>query len=178
MGFLVAYPENNGGGARLFKVGADDLDNNKPLYSDDESATIALSDDGRVLAVGNHLRGVRLFDVTKDDVAVQIGGDVVGENQGGDLCGISVDLSRDGKRVVIGCYNKALIATLNESSNPDNPTWDIEDEFFLDTFGYVRATISSNGERVAFGGYANAVRVYERTATNPGLPNQITKLQY
>ncbi len=182
VGFVVVDNDDNYTGARLFGVG--DLD--EPVYSDDESKSIAVSDDGRVLAVGNQqfdcdgstfsfCGRLRLFDVTTDN-AVQIGDDIVGENEG-DFCGYSVDLSRNGKTVVIGCYNKALIATLNES-NPDNPIWDIEDAIFVDdTYGYFEAVISSDGETVALGGdNANdgtgAVRVYKRTTA--GLSNQIS----
>ena len=173
---FVAY-----GGTRLF--GADDLD--KPLYSDDESTSIAVSNDGSVIAVANFgfstddvsfCGRVQLFDVTTDD-AVQIGGDIFGPNEWS-KCGDSLDLSRDGKRVAIGCYNKALIATLNES-NPDDPVWDI-DEIAVDGFGWIDAALSSDGETVALGGYganiySGAVVVYKRTTQS--VPNQITKLE-
>ncbi len=171
------------GGARLF--GADDLD--KPLYSDDESTSIAVSNDGSVLAVANWRFStddlsacgrVQLFDVITDD-AVQIGGDILGSNER-DYCGGSLDLSRNGKRVVFGCYDKALIATLNES-NPDDPVWDI-DEIAVDGFAWFDAALSSDGETVALGGYtanifSGVVSVYKRTTTTQSVPNQITKLE-
>ncbi len=154
----------------------DDL--NDPLYNvTGNRDSIAISDDGCVLAVGDddddNSRGkVQLFDVTSD-TATQIGGDIVGPDEG-DNCGLSVDLSKDGKRVVIGCLDKALIATLNKSDH-DNPRWDIEQEFDLEGFSQVDVAISSDAQTVVFGG-PNVVQVYKRTKPGLGLPTHIIKV--
>ncbi len=117
-----------------------------PLFSDWEGGSIVISDDGQMLAIGNAtlfcsdcVGRVRVFDITTDD-PVQIGSDIVGISAG-DRCGFSLDLSEDGRTIVIGCYTKALIATLNDDASDTRPNWTIER-----TIPFTTAISSNSGD--------------------------------
>ena len=91
----------------------------------------------------------------------QIGGDVLGEGRDNEL-GYSVDMSADGKRIVVGAIN-------NDGNGPDSGhvrvfeeiegAWvkvgqDIDGEDTYDSSGY-SVGMSSNGMRVIIGAYTN-----------------------
>ena len=118
VGYALFDPNVATAGARLYEIN----DNTNavilpPKYNDMESTSISISSNGAVFAVsdndfvcnnGNTFCGrVRVFNATNngpiDIVNDQIGGDILGSDVYDDYCGSSIDLSNDGKVVVIAC---------------------------------------------------------------------------
>ncbi len=143
--------------------------------------SIALSDDGSILAIGASQTGekegyVKIFQNTNDQY-VQIGSTIVGE-AGGDFFGYSISLSGDGSIVAVG-------APGNDDNGEDaghvkifkyiNDNWtqigsNINGEAATDVFG-ISVSISSDGNIVAIGAPGNdnngensgQVRIFEHS---------------
>ena len=157
------------GGQRLFtsrsQVG-NDIDGESS--GDQSGYSVALSSDGSILAVGAPYNDgtatdaghVRVFQFSSG-TWVQLGNDIDGELSG-DLFGIDVSLSDDGSILAVG-------ANKNDGNGTDaghvrvfeysSGSWsqlgsDIDGEFSGDYFGW-RVSLSSDGTRVAAGGYGN-----------------------
>jgi hypothetical protein len=132
--------------------------------------SVALSSDGTRLAVGSYLNDgggtnaghVRVFNWS-GSAWIQLGGDIDGEAVG-DSFGHDVALSSDGTRLAVGGYlndgtgtdaGHAMVFEYHQGSS----TWiqlggDIDGEAAGDSFG-VSVALSSDGTRLAVGGYLN-----------------------
>ena len=108
---------NNSGHVRVFEYRnnhwqqiGNDIDGENP--EDYSGRSIALSDEGNVIAIGSDINGdqnensghVRIFEF-KDNLWQQLGGDIDGESEG-DFSGISVDIKYSDKYIysAIGAY--------------------------------------------------------------------------
>ena len=141
--------------------------------------SVALSSDGTILAVGAYANDgaagtdaghARVFEYHQGSSTwIQLGGDIDGE-AAGDNSGYSVAISSDGTRLAVG-------ATSNDGTGTDaghvrvfdwsGSVWtqvgaDIDGEAAGDNFG-VSVALSSDGTRLAVGGYAN-----DGTGSNAG----------
>ncbi len=116
---------NNSGHVRVFEFKnnywqqlGDDIDGENP--EDYSGRSVALSDEGNVIAVGSDLNGdknedaghVRIFEF-KDNLWQQLGGDIDGESAG-DFSGISVDIEYSDKYIY-----SAIGAHKNEGSSDE-----------------------------------------------------------
>ena len=143
--------------------------------------SVSISPDGTRVAIGaiwNDGAGasaghVRVYSES-GGTWTQVGADIDGE-AAGDNFGISVSMSSDGTRVAIGArYNGTSVGHVRVYAESGG-TWtqvgtDIDGEATSDNFG-ISVSISSDGTRVAIGGWANDgngsnsghVRVYEES---------------
>ena len=169
----IGAPNNDGNGmggghARVFEwngmswnqMGAD-IDG--AAAGDEFGRSVALSANGLRLAVGapgNSGNGmgaghVRIFDFT-GGAWVQTGGDLEGENAG-DRSGISVSLSSDGNRVVIGAINNGGAGA--QAGHARIYEWNGSqwNQLGMDIDGETAGDIS--GQNVAFSGDGNRVGI-------------------
>jgi hypothetical protein len=140
--------------------------------------SVALSSDGTRLAVGGYINDgtgtdaghARVFEYHQGSSTwIQLGGDIDGE-AAGDLFGTSVALSSDGTRLASGApYNDGTGTDAGHVRVFDwsGSVWtqvgaDIDGEAAGDNFG-VSVALSSDGTRLAVGGYAN-----DGTGSNAG----------
>jgi hypothetical protein len=158
------------GGQRVFtarsQVG-DDIDGE--ASGDQSGYSVAISSDGTIVAVGapyndgsgSNAGHVRVFEYS-NGVWSQLGSDIDGE-AAGDQFGSDVALSDDGSILAVGARyndgsgtNAGHVRVFKFSSG----TWsqlgaDIDGEAAGDSFGW-RVSLSSDGTKLAVGGYLNA----------------------
>ena len=177
----VRIYENQGG--NWVQIG-EDIDGE--AENDESGASVSLSSDGSIVAIGAHRNDangsnsghVRVYE-NQGGNWVQIGEDIDGE-AGGDLSG-TVSLSSDGAIVAIGAEenddNGAGSGHVriyeNQGGNWNQIGQDIEGEAVFDGLG-ISVSLSSNGNVVAMGATGNGangsnsghVRIYENQGGN------------
>ncbi len=144
---------------------------------DVSGAGVSMSTDGSRVAIGaygNDANGadsghVRIYD-WDGSTWTQVGSDIDGE-AAQDFSGFSVSMSSDGSRVAIGAYDNDGVNGADSGHvriyDWNGSTWtqlgsDIDGEAADDELG-ISVSLSSNGSRLATGGYRN-----DGTATNAG----------
>lgn len=165
-------------GAKLYDVKNDNRQTTTS-YKDTFSHIISTSANGEVFAVGDwgydcigkkSCGRVRVFSTSSDD-AVQIGNNIFGTSEF-NSCGFSLDLSADGRTIVIGCnQKKVMIATLKDSDSPKNVSWDIYTLRVKEDLSSV--AISSDAGTVVLGLQSGIVQVFRKNGIIP--PSQKKK---
>ncbi len=127
---------------------------------DQFGASVSLSSDGTIVAVGAHLNDdngqdsghVRIYENINDSW-IQIGDDINGESSN-DFFGISTALSSDGTIVAIGDFNNVRVfENTNDTWTPVNNV--LSGEAPGDGFGSFGLDLSSNGQILAVGAALN-----------------------
>ncbi|TYP69910.1 DUF7619 domain-containing protein [Aquimarina intermedia] len=140
-------------------------------------SSVALSDDGRTLAVGDHTNNgngnssghVRVFEYSATNGWLQKGSDMDGENIG-DISGASISLSSDGNIVAIGAYRNDAngdqsghVRIYKFEDDWQQSLLDIDGDAAEDEFGF-SVSLSGDGNTVLIGARNN-----DSNGTNAGL---------
>jgi hypothetical protein len=155
---------NSGAGSNLNTGGTDwtmigdEISNSK--FQEDEvmGISLALSDDGRIIAVGNrHTSYVRLYMLEENQTEnwVQMGSDIVGND---DTFGFDVALSGDGYTVAIGGPKQSAVYVFkfNESKDWDMVGGSIRGDMFRGELAGSAISLSLDGRVIAVGAHLNS----------------------
>lgn len=141
---------------------------NGPLDAEQFGASIAFSEDGSVIAIGDPLQDntngidagrVQLYDFNPIDYAYRPHSDILGESAN-DLCGISIDISNTGDTIIVGAIGntgtgfssvgQARVFAYHPVFGFQQIGNDIDGDNGFDNFG-TSVSINGNGQTIVVG---------------------------
>ena len=136
----------------------DEISNSKFIDDEVMGISLALSDDGRIVAVGNrHTSYVRLYMLEENETEnwVQMGSDVVGND---DTFGYDVALSGDGQTVAIGGPKQSAVYVFkfNETNGWIMVGGSIRGDMFRGELAGSAIALSLDGRVIAIGAHLNS----------------------